>query len=350
MIRNSLLFFVLLSISSACQPYNNQEINNNITAFSTETKHTYKNPVVNSDFPDPVLFKASNGLFYAYATQTPNKNIQAVKSKDMINWQTLDDVLPVKPKWANNTQNFWAPHVLEDNNKFYMYFAAEIKDKGLALGVATSDSPEGPFTDSGQPLVSGEGFVNIDAMAFDDPVSKKKYMYWGSGFQPIKVQELSADRLHFAANSKPQNIINPSKFPYENLVEGAWVTYKNGYYYMFYSGDNCCENDPHYAVMVARAKSPTGPFTKLADATGKADSVILEKNDKWTGVGHNAVFTDSKGQDWIIYHGIDRSNMYITGTKSVRRPMLIDKLNYKNGWPYIKNNSPSSEESEAPAL
>ena len=50
----------------------------------------------------------------------------------------------------------------------------------------------------GMPLLLGAGFEYIDPMAFDDPATGKRLLYWGSGFQPIKVQELSEDRLSFA--------------------------------------------------------------------------------------------------------------------------------------------------------
>lgn len=358
--KKTLLLTLLGIMAYSCQSSNDgsQALNNNIVnAYSADEsqaqsqfKNPYKNPVLNTDFPDPQVFRAKNGWFYAYATQTPGKNIQAAKSKDMIHWEMLEDAMPQKPKWASDTQNFWAPHVLEDNGKFYMYYSGEVKGLGLAIGVAVANSPEGPFIDAGEPIIKGESFVNIDPMPFDDPKTKKKYLYWGSGFQPIKVQELDITRLHFAKGSKAINVVNPQNIPFEHLVEGAWVVYRNGYYYMFYSGDNCCEKEPLYAVMAARSKSATGPFEKLAEVRKTQNSVILDQNDLWTGVGHNSIITDSKGQDWIVYHGIDRKNMYIPGTKSVRRPMLIDKVNYKDGWPVINNNSPSEILQEGPAL
>jgi arabinan endo-1,5-alpha-L-arabinosidase len=43
--------------------------------------------------------------------------------------------------------------------------------------------------------VGGPSFEHIDPMAFDDPQTGKKLLYWGSGFRPIKVRELAKDRL-----------------------------------------------------------------------------------------------------------------------------------------------------------
>src|ERR1043165_6741946 len=77
----------------------------------------YQNPVYDADFPDPTVIRASDGKFYAYATQTMVGsvwlNIQVARSSDLLHWQLLGAALPVKPTWANQTQNFWAPHVTE---------------------------------------------------------------------------------------------------------------------------------------------------------------------------------------------------------------------------------------------
>ena len=203
----------------------------------------YQNPVFDFDFPDPTVIRAADGYFYAYATQSVvnniQQNIQTARSLDLVHWERLADALPVKPSWANQTQNFWAPHVVFADNKYFMYYSADPNTRtGLCLAVATATSPAGPFTDKGTPLKCGSGFINIDPMAFDDPATGKHLLYWGSGFDPIAVQELAADRLNFAAGSLlsyqiyPVSNSNPSN--YRNLVEGAWMTFRGGYYYLFF--------------------------------------------------------------------------------------------------------------------
>jgi arabinan endo-1,5-alpha-L-arabinosidase len=321
----------------------------------------YINPVFDTDFPDPTVMRASDGWHYAYATQTiingRTINIQVARSKDMITWEHLGDALPVKPVWANQTQKFWAPHVSQFGDTYYLYYSADPNTlTGLCLAVATSMSPRGPFTDSGKPLKCGESFINIDPMAFDDPRTGKRLLYWGSGFQPIKVQELAPDRLSFAPGSRSIDLIpvikdeNPDN--YQRLIEGAWVAEHNGYYYLYYSGDNCCGDKAHYAVMVARSKSALGPFETLAQGRGKSNSVILERNERWIAPGHNSVIRDANGHDWIFYHAIDSKNRLlkndITGDRDVRRIMLMDRLVYRRGWPMIEKSSPSTSRRRVP--
>lgn len=319
---------------------------------------TYVNPVIDADFPDPTVIKAPDGSYYAYGTQTERAgkwiNIQLARSADLVHWSYLGDALPAKPVWASKTQDFWAPHVQRDGARYFIYYSAKpdnADDKhGLCLGVATAASPQGPFADMGHPLLCGESFVNIDPMAFDDPATGKHLLYWGSGFQPLRVRELAADRMSFAPGSRAIDLVWPNavKDAFPVLVEGSWMVRHGGYYYLFYSGDNCCGSKANYVVMVARSRSATGPFQTLEQATGKPHSIILEKRGYWFAPGHNSVVTDGAGQDWIVYHAVDirHSREKASDEPNTRRVLLIDRIRWVNGWPMI--DGPSAMPQPAP--
>ncbi|HEY0547357.1 MAG TPA: glycoside hydrolase family 43 protein [Pyrinomonadaceae bacterium] len=319
----------------------------------------FTNPVLDQDFPDPTVIRAPDGWYYAYGTQGAREgksiNIQVARSKDLVRWEHLGDALPVKPAWANQTQNFWAPHVSRVGKAYYMYYSADPNAKtGLCLAVARAKSPAGPFTDIGHPLKCGESFINIDPMQFDDPRTGKRLLYWGSGFKPIKVQELAPDYISFMPGSEPKELVFPinDEDPnnYQRLVEGAWVIYRKGYYYLFFSGDNCCGEKAHYGVMVARARNAFGPFETLAAANRKKNSVILERSARWLAPGHNSIVTDRAGDDWIVYHAIDVNHPRATPESEInsRRVMLIDRVTYRDGWPVIGDGTASSGEQSAP--
>jgi arabinan endo-1,5-alpha-L-arabinosidase len=269
------------------------------------------------------------------------------RSRNLASWEYLGEALPTKPGWAAKTQDFWAPHVARDGGRSIMYYSAKPDNAderhGLCMAVATATAPAGPFVDIGKPLKCGTGFVNIDPMAYDDPATGKRLLYWGSGFEPIRVQELAADRISFARGSSPIDLVWPNKvkdaFPV--LVEGAWVIRRGGCYYLFYSGDNCCGAKANYAVMVARSKSATGPFETLEQATRKPHSIILQKSGRWFAPGHNAVVTDRQGRDWIVYHAVDVRRPRESADKEVntRRVMLIDRILWRNGWPVVQGPS-----------
>jgi arabinan endo-1,5-alpha-L-arabinosidase len=320
----------------------------------------YTNPVIERDFPDPAIVRGGNGDFFVYATQggEPTRNIQVARSRDLVSWTDAGDALPVKPAWASRTQDFWAPDVYRRGDTYYLYFSAKpdaaLTDdtRGLCLAAATASRPEGPFSDKGSPLLCGPGFVNIDPFAFDDPATGKTYLYWGSGFGPIKVQELGADRLSFAPGSKPVDLVDVIRTEdareYRRLVEGAWVILRGGDYYLFFSGDNCCGPKAHYATMVARSRSATGPF----EVRERPLYLVVEANERWNAVGHNSVVTDDAGTDWILYHGVDRQQPRARPTDDVntRRVMLLDRLVWKEGWPEVAGRSPTSTPQAGPVV
>lgn len=298
------------------------------------------NPVLNSDFPDPTVIRA-NGKYYAYATNTSVNgkvlHIQVASSTDFQNWEIVGDALPAKPAWAD--ADFWAPHVLYDRElkKYVLFYSGESTDEkiGKCMGVAFADKPEGPFIDKGSPLLCGDSFINIDPMAFVDPKSGKKLLYWGSAHKPIKVQEMETDWTSFKKGTAPKDVVWPYKEnQYDKLIEGAWVEYHQGKYYMYYSGDNCCGVNANYAVMVARADNPFGPFKRLGEEIASGSSVILEKDQNWLAPGHNSIFKDDKGNSYIAYHAI-KINKDNPEKKDGKRVFCIDRIEYKKGWPKI---------------
>lgn len=355
-IKGALFLFFTLFIC-ICQQASSQVASNN--------QPTYTNPVLNFVFADPAVIQAPDGWFYAYATRTWHKekkmiHLQVAKSSDLVHWKYLKDGMPEVPDWADSTHQFWAPDIHYDKKSktYYLYFASAHNGTSRhCIGVATSKSPTGPFKDIGHPLVCGRGYTHIDPMEFTDPGSGKKYILWGSDHAPIQIQEL-AGWTELARDSRPHNLLIPTmkKSNYDNMLEGPWLIHYNGYYYLFASGDNCCGVNAHYAVMVARAENIFGPYEKFKGVDGSGNGVILEGNDHWLAPGHNAVITTDHGrQYWMLYHAINPDKKFQSSKSPIgmtfdRRVLLLDRIVFKDGWPRIKNNSPSYMPQPSPVI
>ena len=330
-----------------------------------------QNPIIDSDFADPAVLRA-DGHFFLYATQSKvggkMVNIQVARTRDMTDVKHLGDALPEKPSWAKTTQDFWAPHVVAapagGKAKYLMYFVAKPDpayaaahghpENGMAMGVATSSSPTGPFIDSGKPLLVSPGFEAIDPMVFED--NGQRILYWGSNSKPIQAQTLSADGLGFARGSTPKPVldIDPAR-PYERLLEAPWVIKRDGKYLMFASGDNCCGTDAHYGLVIASATSPFGPFKKIE--TGTKTSAVLEGNDhapgvpvRFTNPGHNALFEDDAGRMFNLSGSIDVRNPNDTGSGYSRRVMVLDRVHFKNGIPHFKKGTVEQRPQAGPVV
>jgi arabinan endo-1,5-alpha-L-arabinosidase len=252
----------------------------------------------------------------------------------------------------------WAPHVVEHGDRYVMAYSAAPDDPpypappddpALCLALAVSDSPAGPFTDVGAPLHCGPTTSDIDPAVFRDPARGGWYCYWGSGGD-IVVQELAGDLRSFAPGSRPELLLcgwsaEPA-LPFEHGIEGPFMVERDGWYHLWYSGDRTWTYPPNYATMVARGRAPEGPFERRADGSSR---FVLRDNDRWRGPGHNSVVRDDAGNDWVVYHAIDSRRPWLTEGQ-VRRAMLIDRIEYVDGWPVVGDGTPGVGEQAGPVL
>jgi arabinan endo-1,5-alpha-L-arabinosidase len=335
---------------------------------------SFRNPVLfqAETFADPGIVRDAKGVWYSFATQSKKpgaiRNIQVARSQDLVKWELASgDALPVKPTWASDTQDFWAPDVQKRGDRYLMYYSGErTGHKGFCIGVAVAKDAAGPYKDSGQPLYCHESFRAIDPMAYDDPVSGRSFLFWGSMLKPLLMRELDASGLKFREDSPEIEVIKDagtekSGREYENLIEASWITLRDGYYYYFYSGDNCCNlPNPHYAVLVARMKAGPKGIAALLEAKDptalweKHGPPILKGDAEWLGPGHNSVLTDDADQDWMLFHAAHVSQPTVVmqpGTAGeVKRVLLIDRIRYENGWPVMNDGTPRTLVPEKPVL
>lgn len=86
--------------------------------------------------------------------------IQMRRSKDLVNWEFLGWALPEIPQEAvewvrshaggHGATNVWAPYIIPYNNKYRLYYCVSAFGRKTSyIGLAESDSPEGPWTLAG---------------------------------------------------------------------------------------------------------------------------------------------------------------------------------------------------------
>jgi arabinan endo-1,5-alpha-L-arabinosidase len=284
-------------------------------------------------------------------------NVPMYRSLDLVHWRYVADAFPTKPGWVSG--GVWAPDVEYRDGRYLMYFTASnttFPGNGSAIGVATSASPTGPWTARDAPVVpptDSPTSPGTRRWEFDPETvhyQGRTYLYFGSYLGGIFVRRLSADGMSSSAASEQQVAI-------DNRYEGTFVVRHDGWFYFFGSATNCC-NGPltGYAVFTARSRSPLGPFrdrdgrSVLASRVG-GTPVLTQNGNRWVGTGHNAVVTDYAGQQWIVYHAVDRHDPYYAGDVGyTKRPALIDPLDWQIGWPVVRGGrGPSDQTVPGPA-
>ncbi|WP_439488324.1 family 43 glycosylhydrolase [Algoriphagus sp.] len=313
---------------------------------------TYTNPVFEPVLADPTVVKYGDE-FYAYGTEDNWGEeggyhlVPVIKSKDLVNWDLVGNSMDVKPSWKERG-GIWAPDVTQVGDQFYMYYSFSTwGDPNPGIGLAIADKPEGPFIDQGKVFDSKEiGVANsIDPFYIEE--NGKKFLIWGS-FHGLYMVELSDDGKK-ATGEKIQLA--------GNHLEAAYVFQKDGYYYLFGSAGTCCEGaNSTYKVLVGRSENLSGPYI---DQDGKdlmdsdSGNLVVGTNtggNGYAGPGHNAeIVTDAAGQDWLLYHGMDKQKPKLdNGTN--RRVLLLDKLSWTNGWPTVAGREPSTISQSLPVF
>ena len=305
-----------------------------ISLMVGEPSKTYKNPVVNYSLPDPTVIEAEDGYFYLYATEDI-RNLPIHRSKDLVNWESVGTAFTTETRPTFEPKgNLWAPDINKIGDKYVLYYSMSRwgGEWTCGIGVATANCPAGPFKDHGMMFRSNEiGVQNsIDPFYIED--NGRKYLFWGS-FRGIYGVELKEDGLAVKLGAEKKQIAGTA-------YEGTYIHKRNGYYYMFASTGTCCEGlKSTYQTVVGRSKSLWGPYLNKQGKTMLENNheVLISKNKSFVGTGHNAeLVTDKAGNDWILYHGVSVANPH-------GRVLLLDRVNWKKGWPIVKNNSASTE-------
>lgn len=296
----------------------------------------FRNPIIRTSLPDPSIIEAEDGFFYLYATEDI-RNTPIYKSKDLVSWRYDGTAFTEKtrPTILDNG-GIWAPDINYINGKYVLYYSQSTwgGEWACGIGVAVSDSPEGPFTDLGKLFTSKEiGVQNcIDPFYIED--DGIKYLFFGS-LRGIYAVELSEDGYSI----KEGITLQPIKT--SNGIEGTYIYKKDGYYYMFASAGSCCSGlNSTYKLVCGRSDSLLGPY-KSPSGGNVSSNVILKGNSTFVGPGHNAeIIIDDNGQDWILYHGYMVDDPH-------GRYVFLDKIDWVDGWPVINDGFPS-EESDLP--
>lgn len=301
---------------------------------------------------DPAIIKTDQG-YYVYSTDVrvageAKPGVMVRKSDDLILWKWVGQALPGIPQEAldwTGAVNLWAPDVIQVGDTYRMYYSASsFGSTQSAIGLQTSLSPEGPWTDEGlvvKTSANEQDKLNaIDANPIVD-AEGNSWMVYGSFFDGIYIAPLDPDTGKFKDEGYGTRIAARDRATEEGAVEGPYIVYNPEFkkYYLFVSYDSLFED---YNVRVARADSITGPYTDINGnnmldteylpqyeiGTKILGSYRFTEGEGWVAPGHNSVLKD--GDDYYIVH-------HARGETDKNWPYLhVRKMLWtKGGWPVV---------------
>ena len=290
-----------------------------LTAFALAAASLLPAFAANPLFPklftaDPAAL-VDKGRVYLYvgrdeATPTDTDYVmhewRVYSSCDMVSWQDHGSPLQALTfKWAKGRA--WALDIVKRGDKYYFYATVgHATITGLAIGVAVSDSPTGPFVDArGTALITNDmtrqtdiHWDDIDPGVFVDD-DGQAYLYWGNTF--LKYVKLKANMTEFDG---PITVV-----PVDRFTEAPYLHKRQGIYYLSYS-----QNFPEETAYMT-GPSAIGPWTPRG--------VIMGINEKVKTI-HQAI-VEFNGKSYIFYH-----NAKLEGGGEFRRSVAVDELRYRS--------------------
>lgn len=288
--------------------------------------------------PDPSVVDASIGHYRYYLVCTSDRaaNTFPIRgSNDLVHWKLVSYVFPAhkQPWWALKTPTgrYWAPAIYREDGRWVVYFAAEynaakislrlpgghrVPSGTMVIGAATANSLTGPWHSQ---VLHFRGQFNglggeqetyggdIDPSMVQNPVTGQRYLFWAEQHSSIWDSELSSNGLALSVHIHQVLWTDPNSWECDTpnhrcTIEGPEEAYRNGWFYLFYSGASTWSGT--YAVGVAAALDPlNGSFTPLSAQP------ILRSGHGWLGPGGtSAPVVAPDGKEYIFYHAERASN------------------------------------------
>lgn len=296
---------------------------------------------------DPSVLKAGDE-FVMYSTDvsmgggTP-VGLHKRRSTDLVNWNfegtafdgppesAMEWILQQNPNYQ--AQSLWAPYILKVDEEYRLYYSLSVFGTTTSfMGLATSESAFGPWTDEGAVLttVGSDNKNAIDPSVIIDQDTGQHWMAYGSYWTGIYIVELDPE-TGYILNPGDQGVNVARRMG--NSIEAAELFYYDGWYYLFVSYGWL---EDSYNIRVGRSPQPQGPFydffdTNMVESTNNFPLILrpyrFNHHVGWQGTGHCSVFTND-----------DRYFMANQGRPSTsifNMVLHLRELFWIDGWPVV---------------
>ncbi|HEY0828157.1 MAG TPA: glycoside hydrolase family 43 protein [Bacilli bacterium] len=325
------------------------------TAVTANTETTFNNPIAPGDFPDPTIYKHTDGYYYYSHTDSGSINLYRSSTISGIK-EGVSKVILTEGSGTAYSYRLWASEIQYINGVWYIYFCA---DSGLIVNhrlFVISNSNADPLQGTWSTPIKLFDPAN-DHYAIDPSILNQNgslfLLYSGAptsgttGPQNIYILKLS-DPTTVTGN---RTLISSPDTEDAGVNEAPSVIQRNGKFFVTISGNTFDSNDYHLDMLTA---SDTANLM-LAGSWVKTSNVFTKNTAAGVyGVGSNAFIKSQDGtEDWLVYHGC------VMNRCATWRPTFAQKITWNAdgtpnfGVPVSKSallNVPSGEVGSSPLL
>ncbi|WP_338533705.1 glycoside hydrolase family 43 protein [Paenibacillus peoriae] len=315
-----------------------------------------KNPILRGFNPDPSICRVGEDYYVATSTFEWFPGVQIYHSKDLVNWhlvaRPLNRVSLIDMKGSPNSGGVWAPSLTYEDGMFWLVYSDvkvhEGKWKDVHNYLTTCETIDGEWSD--RIYLNSSGF---DPSLFHDEDGKKyvinllwDHRFYKYSFGGILSQEYSHEKNCLIG--KPKVIFEGSDL---RLTEGPNLYRIDNYYYLLTAEGGTSYN---HAATLARSKNIEGPYEL------HPDNPLLTSWDnprnELQKCGHASI-VQTHTNEWYLAHLTgrplphkDKPVLDYRGFCPLGRETAIQKLEWRDGWPYVVGGKQGSMEVEAPNI
>ncbi|KAG4107397.1 glycosyl hydrolase, family 43 [Neocallimastix lanati (nom. inval.)] len=285
-----------------------------------------QNPIIRDQFTADPTARVFNGKVYLYPSHDiypPEgarqnwfcmEDYHVFSSENLTEWEdhgviiTQNDVPWVKP----NSYTMWAPDCIYRNGKYYFYFPSiSAETETYSIGVAISDSPEGPFIPEPD-VIEGANHIDPCILQASDG---NAYLFYGNG----RCAQLKPNMKEIVDGTPSGTIMRNGQeielrgydclegLP-NNQAEGQFAFEYNNNFYLTYP---YVRNDTE-VLAYAMSKHPLGPY--------EYKGLIMAEHENKCWTNHHSI-VNYKGQWYLFYH-----HNILSPDDDKRRSVQIEKL------------------------
>ncbi|WP_159020655.1 glycoside hydrolase 43 family protein [Algibacter sp. L3A6] len=327
-VMTSFIFIITLFVSKAQQ----------IGSWGDQGDGTYKNPILNADYPDVDVEKVGDTYYMISSKQHMSPGMVILESKDMVNWTTVGHVwesLSWVKKYDWNQMNgyalgVWAGDLAYHDGTWYCY----VIDRNYGLFMSSAKDIRGPWTEPLLMLPPNE--VLDDPAVYWDEENHQAYMICNTGkFKKSRENTLEGNENRLYKMSwDGKEILDSGEVIYTGPgAEAAKIYNINNTWYIL-MGEwyvkkprrsrkiDSPENDRKQIVLRSTTNSIYGPYEK---------KIVFERGNGIERSCSQGALMQAPDNTWWYTHQLIQN----IATPFQGRPQLLQPVNWVDGWPII---------------
>lgn len=307
----------------------NSQAGAQIGSWGDQGDGTYKNPILNADYPDVDIEQVGTNYYMITSTNHYAPGMTLLKSKDLVNWTIIGhvfDKLTWKPEYNFDRMSgyrfgVWAGDLAHHDGEWFCYFI----DTSSGLYVSTAKEITGPWS---RPICMLKKTRWTDPAVFWDDDEKQAYLVCNFGRDPA--HEMNQTRM-FKMSWDGKKLLDKGKAIYHGHGAEAAKIYKiGGNYYIFMA--EWIEGDRKQIIL--RGKSIYGPFESR---------IVMERGNGVSRSVCQGALVQATDSSWWYSHQLVQYREKIQGTFAGKttgssyegRSQWLIPVRWQEGWPVL---------------